>query len=69
MKRDLIPKHIEKLCANKAFYFASYVFCPLGCGARVMRRDVLEHVSYYCQVSKLQLAGWRIGGLADWLIG
>lgn len=41
--------HIENQCAKKATFFSRKIFCPIGCGLRLMRRDVIEHVSYYCQ--------------------
>ena len=49
MPRDQVGFHIENQCVLKAVFFSGKVFCPIGCGLRLMRRDVLEHVSYYCK--------------------
>ena len=41
--------HIENTCEKKGTFFSRKIFCPVGCGLRLMRRDVIEHVSYYCK--------------------
>jgi len=46
--RDEMEYHVENLCSKKGTYFSRKIFCPVGCGLRLMRRDIIEHVSYYC---------------------
>jgi hypothetical protein len=41
--------HREYQCVLRDKFFAVHVVCPMGCGASIQRRDVLEHVSYHCR--------------------
>ena len=40
--------HTEFQCTNKNFRYQKDVDCPNACGAVMMIRDVLTHLSYAC---------------------
>ena len=41
--------HLEKDCANKHVFFSKPANCPLGCGVRLRRKDVIYHVANQCE--------------------
>ena len=48
IKADQHEHHMEFVCANKNFKYQKDVNCPNSCGAVMMIRDVLTHLSYHC---------------------
>lgn len=48
VKAESEEYHTEYLCSNKNFRYQKDVDCPNACGAIMMIRDVLTHLSYAC---------------------
>ena len=58
--RDKLDDHMEFSCPNKHVFQNKLVPCPLNCGQRLKRLDVMEHVSYYC-IMRLTECPYRCG--------
>lgn len=81
IKQENQEYHTEFQCSNKNFRYQKDVDCPNTCGAIMMIRDVLTHLSYHCPrrmvectlncgntVQLDRLAGKRISfELVDWV--
>lgn len=48
ISRDALDEHMEMTCPNKEVFQNKPVNCPMKCGMRMLRKDVLEHVTYKC---------------------
>eukprot|EP01041_Mallomonas_annulata_P000359 gene359-658_t len=48
ISREKLDWHLEKECKNKEIFFNRAENCPLNCGRRMRRKDILEHVSNSC---------------------
>ena len=48
IKQENEEYHTEFQCTNKNFRYQKDVECPNTCGAVMMIRDVLTHLSYAC---------------------
>jgi hypothetical protein len=41
---------MEKVCIHKHLYRNRLQRCPLGCGVRIAKKDILDHVAYECNM-------------------
>jgi ankyrin repeat protein len=48
ISRDVLDDHMELSCPNKDVFQNKPVNCPMKCGMRMLRKEVLEHVTYKC---------------------
>ena len=55
-----MDRHMEKECANKHVFFSRPANCPLGCGVRLRRTDILAHVANNCEF-RLSSCPYRCG--------
>ena len=48
ISRDVLDDHMENYCPNKEVFQNKPVNCPMRCGMRMLRKEVLQHVTYKC---------------------